>query len=403
MEYGGIRLDVPFLKTLSVEMEQQLQRIEKEIHEAAGRTFNIASPQQLRELLFDELKLPVQRRTDLTGEASTDQETLEKLARLDPQKYPQAKVAVAIVEHRQVAKLKGTYVDALPALVNPNTGRVHTSFNQTVAETGRLSSSDPNLQNIPIKTMQGQQIRRAFLPREGWKLLSADYSQVELRLLAHLCKDQTLCKAFIDDCDIHATVAAEIYKTPQGQVTAEQRRMAKTVNFGVIYGMSAFGLSEQLNISRSEASAFIDMYFARYPKVLHYQDNLLVECRKSGYVETLLGRRRHFARNEISAKPSYKSRRMIDRQAINMQIQGTAADLMKKAMLNVHRRIKNEHLQAQMLLTVHDELVFEVPNDELKVVARLIREEMAGAMSLDVPLKVDVSVGANWLDTEEVA
>jgi len=251
--------------------------------------------------------------------------------------------------------------------------------------------------------MQGQQIRRAFLPREGWKILSADYSQVELRLLAHFCKDETLRQAFAEDRDIHATVAADIYKLPLEQVTAEQRRMAKTVNFGVIYGMSAFGLAEQLNISRSQASSFIDLYFARYPKVLQYQDNLLIECRKTGKVETILGRRRHFARNEISARPSYKGRRMIDRQAINMEIQGSAADLMKLAMLHVRRRLKKEERKAQMLLTVHDELVLEVPPEELREVARLVREEMVGALNLDVPLRVDVSVGENWLDTEEVA
>ncbi len=403
LEFNGIRLDSPFLKALSGTMEKQLERIEKEIHEAAERKFNIASPKQLREVLFEELKLPVQRRTDQTNEASTDQETLEKLARLDPEKYPQAKVAVAIVEHRQVSKLKGTYVDALPTLVNPRTGRIHTSFNQTVAETGRLSSSDPNLQNIPIKTQQGQQIRKAFLPKEGWKLLSADYSQVELRLLAHFCKDESLRTAFAEDRDIHAAVAADIYKVPLADVSAEQRRMAKTVNFGVIYGMSAFGLAEQLNISRTDAEEFIDMYFARYPNVLKYQDNLLRDCRQNGYVKTILGRRRHFAANDISERPSYRSRKMIDRQAINMEIQGSAADLMKLALLHVHRRLAAENRQAKMLLTVHDELVFEVPPEELKEVADLVREEMANAMTLEVPLKVDVSAGDNWLDTEEIA
>jgi DNA polymerase I len=403
MEFEGIRLDVPFLKALSVEMATQLVRIESAIHEAAGHTFNIASPKQLREVIFDELKLPIQRRTGQTNEASTDQETLEKLARLNPEKYPQAKVAVAIVEHRQVSKLKGTYVDALPELVNPKTGRIHTSFNQTVAETGRLSSSDPNLQNIPIKTEQGQQIRRAFLPREGWLLISADYSQVELRLLAHFCQDESLLAAFAEDRDIHATVAAEIYKAPLSQVTAEQRRMAKTVNFGVIYGMSAFGLAEQLNISRSEAGAFIDMYFARYPSVQKYQDELLRECRKNGYVKTILGRRRHFAAQDISERPNYRHRRMIDRQAINMEIQGSAADLMKLALLHVQRRLKAENRQAKMLLTVHDELVFEAPPQEVADVARLVRDEMVNALKLNVPLRVDVSAGPNWLDTEEVA
>jgi DNA polymerase-1 len=402
LEFNGIRLDVPFLKELSEEMTEQLARIERDIHLAAGRPFNIASPKQLREVLFTELKLPVQKRTDLTGEASTDQETLEKLARLDLEKHPSAQVAVAIVEHRQVAKLKGTYVDALPELVNPKTGRLHTSFNQTVAETGRLSSSDPNLQNIPIRTEQGQRIRRAFLPQAGWKLLSADYSQIELRLLAHFCKDERLAQAFAEDRDVHAAVAAEIYKVPQEQVTPEQRRRAKTVNFGVLYGMSAFGLAERLNIPRGEADAFIDTYFARYPKVSEYQKRLLDECRRTGYVATILGRKRHFDPKMLRETTSYSSRNQAERQAINMEIQGSAADLMKTALLRVHRRLRDEKRQARMLLTVHDELVFEVPPQELQDVARLVREEMVGAMPLDVPLKVDVSAGDNWLETEEL-
>jgi DNA polymerase-1 len=402
IEFNGIRLDVPFLKELSVQMEAQLARIEKDIHAAAGVKFNIASPKQMRDVLFNDLKLPKQKRTDLTGEASTDQETLEKLARLDQEKYPQAQVAVAIVEHRQIAKLKGTYVDALPALVNPKTERLHTSFNQTVAETGRLSSSEPNLQNIPIRTEQGQQIRKAFLPREGWKLLSADYSQVELRLLAHFCQDERLQQAFAEDQDIHAAVAAGIYKTPIDQVTAEQRRRAKTVNFGILYGMSAFGLAERLNIPRAEAEAFIHMYFARYPKVQEYQTNLLTQCRKKGYVGTLLGRKRRFDPSTIRPNTTYLNRNQAERQAINMEIQGSAADLMKVAMLHVHRRVRDEKRQARMLLTVHDELVFETPPEELTAVARLVRDEMSGALKLDVPLKVDVSAGENWLETEEV-
>ena len=402
LEFNGIRLDSSFLAGLSVEMDSQLTRIEKEIHEAVDRKFNIASPKQMRQILFEELKLPIQKRTDTTNEPSTDQESLEKLARLDPVQYPQAKVAVAIVEHRQISKLKGTYVDALPALVNPKTGRLHTSFNQTVAETGRLSSSEPNLQNIPIKTAQGQQIRRAFLPHEGWKLLSADYSQIELRLLAHFCKDEMLRQAFLEDHDIHASVAAEIYKTPLSEVTSEQRRRAKTVNFGVIYGMSAYGLAEALTISRHEAEAFIDMYFARYPKVQQYQDRLLATCRQNGYVATILGRRRPFDPKSIRERTNYHGRNQVERQAINMEIQGSAADLLKQAMLNVHRRLKTEKFEAKMLLTVHDELVLEAPPEELTNVAQLVREEMVGAMQLEVPLKVDVAAGDNWLETEEI-
>jgi DNA polymerase-1 len=396
LEFNGVRLDVPFLKKLSAEMDGQLAAIEAEIHKLAGKEFNIASPKQLREVLFDQMKLPVQKRTGTTNEPSTDQESLERLAALGhdlPKK---------IIEHRQVAKLKGTYVDALPALVNPNTGRVHTSFNQTVASTGRLSSSDPNLQNVPARTEQGRQIRQAFLPREGWKLLTADYSQIELRLLAHFAGDEKLREAFATDQDIHAAVAAAIFKVPEDKVTAEQRRVAKTVNFGVIYGMSAHGLAVRLGMPRGDAERFIDQYFARYPKVLAYQDDLLAKARKAGYVGTILGRRRRFDPAGIRERSHYQNRTSAEREAINMEIQGSAADLMKLAMLAVYCRLKADKLQAKMLLTVHDELVFEVPTEEVRKVAALVREEMTGAMKLDVPLKVDMAAGPNWLEVEDV-
>jgi DNA polymerase-1 len=398
VEFTGIRIDVDFLRRLSGEMAQQLQNIEEEIHKAAGREFNIASPRKLREVLFDQLKLPVQKRTGATNEASTDQETLERLAALD---RPEAAVAVKIVEHRQVAKLKGTYVDALPTLVNPGTGRLHTSFNQTVAATGRLSSSDPNLQNIPTRTEQGRQVRQAFLPHEGWKLLTADYSQVELRLMAHFAEDEVLKRAFAEDRDIHTLVASEIFKVEEGYVSAAQRRVAKTVNFGILYGMSARGLADRLKIKHGDAEAFIRAYFTRYPKVHEYQQNLLAKARRTGIVSTILGRRRKFETKAIRSNTTYQSRNQVEREAINMEIQGSAADLIKRAMLNVHRRLKNERHQAKMLLSVHDELVFEVPPGEVQPVANLVREEMSGAMQLSVPLKVDVSVGPNWLDVEE--
>ncbi|MBX9581787.1 MAG: DNA polymerase I, partial [Gemmataceae bacterium] len=397
LEYNGVRLDVPFLAKLSKEMEAQLAGIEAEIHAAAGRAFNIGSPKQLGEVLFDELKLPVQKRTDTTGKPSTDAESLERLAALG---HPLPR---KIVEHRQVSKLKGTYVDALPALVNPRTGRVHTSFNQTVAATGRLSSSDPNLQNIPARTDQGKQIRQAFVPPDGWRILTADYSQVELRLLAHFSKDEAMTAAFAEDADIHARVAAQIFKVPEADVTSAQRRVAKTVNFGVIYGMSGTGLAVRLGITRKEADAFIDDYFARFPKVLEYQQNLLAECRKTGYVGTLLGRRRRFDRNAIRPHSSYQGRNTAEREAINMEIQGSAADLMKLAMLGVYRRLNDGKLAAKMLLSVHDELVFEVPPAEVAGVAAMVREEMTGAMTLGVPLKVDVAAGPNWLEVEDVA
>jgi DNA polymerase-1 len=398
LQYNGIRLDVPLLQRLSGEMTQQLVDIEKEIWRLAGHPFNIASPKQLRQVLFQELKLPAQRKTGVTGEASTDQETLERLAALGhalPRK---------ILEHRQIAKLKGTYVDALPDLINPRTGRVHASFNQTVASTGRLSSSDPNLQNIPVRTELGRQIRQAFLPAEGWLLLTADYSQIELRLLAHFCRDEALRQAFVEDRDIHASVAAQIFGVAEPDVTPEQRRMAKTVNFGVIYGISSHGLAVRLGISREDAARFIDAYFARYPKVQAYQARLLDDCRRAGYVSTVLGRRR--AITGIRPDSTYQQRNQPEREAINMEIQGSAADLIKLAMLSIHRRLRREERQARMLLQIHDELVFEVPPEEVDAVAALVREEMTTplekVLGLEVPLKVDLALGPNWLDVEEL-
>lgn len=396
LEFNGVRLDVPFLAKLSKEMEAQLAAAEAEIHALAGKAFNIGSPKQLREILFDEMKLPVQKRTGTTGEPSTDQESLERLAALG---HP---LPNRIIDHRQIAKLKGTYVDALPALVNPSTGRVHTSFNQTVASTGRLSSSDPNLQNVPTRTEQGRQIRQAFLPPDGWQILTADYSQVELRLLAHFTNDEVLSQAFADDKDIHAIVAAQIFNVPEAAVTKDQRRVAKTVNFGVLYGMSGGGLAVRLKISRAEADAFIDAYFARYPKVLQYQTDLLTKCRQMGYVGTLLGRRRRFDVKAIRPTSSYQQRTTAEREAINMEIQGSAADLMKLALLGVHRRLKGGSLRANLLLTVHDELVLEVHPADLRPVAELVRAEMSGALNLSVPLRVDVFAGPNWLDVSPV-
>jgi DNA polymerase-1 len=289
-------------------------------------------------------------------------------------------------------------VDALPALVNETTGRIHASFNQTVAATGRLSSSEPNLQNIPIRSEQGGQIRQAFLPAAGWELLTADYSQIELRLLAHYCGDEALQGAFAEDRDIHAQVAAQVFGVQEKDVTSAMRRMAKMINFGVIYGISAYGLAVRLEISKEEAGAFIDSYFARYPRVLAYQERLLEECRGQGYVRTILGRRR--AISGIRPRTSYKSRNQPEREAINMQIQGSAADLIKVAMVNIHRRLKMEQRRSRMLLQIHDELVFEVPPEERAAMVALVREEMTQALStqIQVPLKVDIGVGPNWLD-----
>ena len=356
MEFTGIRLDLPLLKRMSTEMAGSLASLEKEIYELAGREFNIASTKQLREVLFAEKGFKSGKKTAVMGHASTDQETLEKLAR-EGEPLPRK-----LLEQRKIAKLKSTYVDALPALVNEQTGRIHASFNQTVASTGRLSSSDPNLQNIPIRSEQGGQIRQAFLPAPGWELLTADYSQIELRLLAHYCGDEALARAFAEDRDIHSQVAAQVFGVPEADVTSAQRGMAKTINFGVIYGMSPYGLADRLEISKEEGAAFIDAYFARYPRVLAYQEKLLQECRLQGHVRTILGRRRAIA--GIRPQSSYKSRNQPEREAINMQIQGSAADLIKVAMVNIGRRLKKEQRRSRMLLQIHDELVFEMPPEE---------------------------------------
>ena len=348
-----------------------------------------------RQQLFDELKLPVSRKTGITGAASTGQDVLEDLAAAGHE------LPTKITEYRQIAKLKGTYVDALPELVNPATKRVHTSFSQTVAATGRLSSSDPNLQNIPVRTEQGRQIRQAFRAGPpGWLILTADYSQIELRILAHFSQDAELQRAFQDDRDIHNYVAGQIYAVAEDQVTDAQRRNAKTVNFGVIYGLSAFGLAKRLGMTQEEASAFIDAYFARYPGVLTFQEKLLDDVRRDGYVTTILGRRRSI--DGIRSHSSYRQRNQAEREALNTVIQGSAADLIKQAMLRIHRRLAQERLAARMLLQIHDELLFETPAAEQSTLAALVAEEMTTALELNVPLKVDVSVGANWLETEAV-
>jgi DNA polymerase I len=396
MESSGILIDVQFLKKLGTEMGTEIAGIEQEIHTLAGHEFNIASLRELQTVLFDELKLPVQKRTGIKNEPSTDQGALERLAALGHA------LPKRLLAYRQVTKLKNTYVDVLPAIMNRTTGRVHTSFNQASAETGRLSSSDPNLQNIPNRTEQGAQLRRAFIAQEGWQLVTADYSQIELRLLAHFCGDINLRAAFAEDRDIHTTVAAQIFKVKESEVTKAQRGAAKTVNFGVIYGMSAMGLSVQLSIPRKEAGEFIDAYFARYPKVLEYQQRLLANAHKNGEVATILGRKRMFNPVAISPKSSYRFRSQAEREAINMEIQGSAADLLKRAMLAVHHSLAAQKLHARMLLTVHDELVFEAPADEVPALAKLARAEMIGAMRLNVPLKVDVAAGPNWLDVEDV-
>ncbi len=385
LESNGIRIDVARLAALSARYGVILERLEGEIHELAGRPFNIGSPKQLQQILFEEHKLPIVKKTKSGG--STDADVLEELALLHP-------LPAKIIEYRQYAKLKSTYVDALPQMVHPETGRVHASFNQVVAATGRLSSSDPNLQNIPVRNETGREIRTAFLPAApGWRLLAADYSQIELRVLAHFSGDVTMRAAFEHDEDIHARVASEVYGVPLEAVTSEMRRGAKAVNFGVIYGQSPFGLARQLNIEKQQAAEFIEAYFARYHGVEEFLERVLEECAASGYVSTILGRRRAISGVRRGAS---RLRNLPERTAINTVIQGSAADLIKLAMIQIHRRLRQQRSSARMLLQIHDELVFEVPERELDALAHLVSDEMVRVLPLDVPLKVDVKWGDNW-------
>ncbi len=399
MEMTGIRLDVPILTQMSREMDVTLARLESDIFTAAGREFNINSVPQMREVLFNQLGFKPIKKTNIGGEASTDSETLEALAASD---HPNVELPRKLLEQRKISKLKGTYVDALPAAVNPRTGRVHASFNQTGAATGRLSSSDPNLQNIPIRSDMGGQIRRAFVAEPGWMLLSADYSQIELRLLAHFSSDPTLLQAFAENRDIHAIVAGQIYGIDADAVTSEMRNVAKTVNFGVIYGMSATGLATRLHISVKEGANFIDAYFQKYPRVEQYQQKLLADCYSAQFVSTILGRRRRI--EGVRERTNYRNRNQPEREAINMQIQGSAADLIKVAMLNLHRRLRRENLRSRMLLQIHDELVLETPPEEQTALMAMVREEMTQALAreLRVPLRVDMNLGPNWHDQVEV-
>ncbi len=393
MEFNGIRVDVARLADMSRRFGDRLAQLQVEIYHLAGGEFNIDSPKQLAKILFEQLKLPVQRKTK-TG-PSTDADVLGDLAKLHP-------LPAKIIDYRQNAKLKSTYVDALPQLVHPRTGRVHTSFKQDVAATGRLSSTDPNLQNIPIRTEEGREIRSAFLPGEpGWLLLAADYSQIELRVLAHYSGDEAMQRAFHEDRDIHTQVAAEVYGVPLDAVTREMRRSAKAVNFGVIYGQSPFGLAKALDIEQDVAATFINTYFTRYSGVAAFIQRTLEDCRKRGFVETILGRRRRVQGvRDLSQVRDPHQRTLPERIAINTVIQGSAADLIKRAMIHVHRRLQREQLRARMLLQIHDELVFEVPPEERDTLTTLVIEEMSGAGKLAVPLNVDFKVGANWAECE---
>ncbi len=389
MELKGVAVDVPFLKAYSEELEREMLQIREQIYQLAGMEFNLDSPRQVGAVLFDQLKIPYTRPKTKTGQYSTREEVLRKLK----DKHP---IIPLILEYREIAKLKSTYVDALPELVHPETGRIHTTFNQTIAITGRLSSTNPNLQNIPIRTERGRRIRQAFVAGgEGSVLLSADYSQIELRLLAHMSEDENMIRAFQQGRDIHRATAARIFKVEEEAVTPEMRRIAKAVNFGIAYGQSAFGLSQTLEISRKEASEIIRQYYEEFPGIRKYMERIIRFAREHGYVETLLGRRRYL--RDIHSRND-TVRKAAERNAINSPIQGSAADLIKLAMIEIDDQLQAQHPDAHMLLQVHDELLFEVPKDELESVQTLVRNTMENALQLKVPLVVDIGVGKNWLE-----
>jgi len=388
MEYTGIRVDPAELARLSALMDTDVARLTEEIHGLAGREFNIASPQQLGKVLFEEMGLPAPVKYGKGKTISTAADVLEGLAG----EYP---VVRKVLEYRQITKLKGTYVDALPQLIDPETGRLHTSFNQAGAATGRLSSSNPNLQNIPIKTELGREIRAAFVPREGWQLVVADYSQIELRLLAHMSGDPVLVDAFRNGEDIHTRTAAEVLGVPPMLVTKEARNSAKAVNFGIVYGISGFGLATNLGISRKEADAYIKSYFERYAGVKRFIEQTVAKTRETGVARTLFGRERPIP-DMNSRNPS--ARGFAERTAVNSPIQGTAADLIKLAMVRIDRALAG--WKAKLLLQVHDELVLEAPQDEVEPLKTLLRKEMQGVRELSVPLVVDVGAGANWRDAK---
>jgi DNA polymerase-1 len=389
MEIDGVTIDSVYLKDLSSDMEKKLDKLTKKIYELAGEEFNINSPKQLSAILFEKLKLPVIRRTK-TG-VSTDEDVLTKLA----SKHP---LPEKLLEYRELSKLKSTYVDNLPELINKATGKIHTSFNQTVTATGRLSSSGPNLQNIPVKTEEGRRIRKAFIPSgKGNVLLSADYSQIELRVLAHFSQDRNLMKAFKDGLDIHSYTAGLVFGINEKEVTKEMRNMAKTVNFGIIYGMSPYGLSQNLGIEVDKAKEFIDAYFERYPDVKQFMEGLLAEAREKGYVTTILGRRRYVP--EINST-DMRIRQFAERAAINTPIQGSAADIIKVAMIAIKEKISGKKLSSKMILQVHDELVFDVPKDELEGMYHIVKDGMENVIKLKVPVEAHIETGRNWLDQE---
>ena len=389
MEQEGIRIDEDAMKTYSKELGEEIGDREKTIYELAGVEFNIGSPKQVGEILFDKLKVTDKAKKTKSGQYATNEEVLQKLQGKHP-------IIDEILDYREVVKLKNTYVDPLPGLINPNTGRIHTTYNQVMAATGRLSSDHPNLQNIPVRTEKGRRIREAFIPRsDEFTLLAADYSQIELRIIAALSKDEGMLEAFHSGTDIHSTTASKVYGVDIEDVTREMRSNAKTVNFGIIYGISAFGLSQRINISRKEAKEIIDNYFEKFPKIKSYMDESIQKARENGYVETILGRRRYL--KDINSANAVV-RGFAERNAINAPIQGSAADMIKVAMIRVQDYLKKENLKTKMLLQVHDELVFDAHKDEVEKITPEIKELMAEAIDIDVPLEVEANTGSNWLE-----
>jgi DNA polymerase-1 len=385
IERNGVKVDVAMLKKQSKQLAKRMVEVEKESFEVAGESFNMASPKQIQAILFEKLELPVIRKTP-KGQPSTAEDVLQELA----SDYELPKL---ILEHRSLSKLKSTYTDKLPLQVNEKTGRVHTSYNQTVAATGRLSSTDPNLQNIPVRSEEGRRIRQAFIAEKGNCLVAADYSQIELRIMAHLSQDKSLLNAFAEGIDVHRATAAEVFGVALDDVENEQRRAAKAINFGLIYGMSAFGLAKQLNIGRYEAQDYVDLYFERYPGVKLYMDTTREKAHEQGYVETVFGRRLYLP--EINARNKQRQQ-YAERTAINAPMQGTAADIIKRAMINVDAALQKSKLDARVVMQVHDELVVEVAEKQADELAELLTTNMEKAAKLSVPLVVDIGRGSNW-------
>ncbi|MBF1605828.1 MAG: DNA polymerase I, partial [Prevotella shahii] len=388
MEYNGVRIDTAALKETSEVFTQRMLQLEQDIYQAAGKTFNVASPKQVGDILFGEMKIVDKPKKTKTGQYVTSEEVLQTLRAKHP-------IVAHILDYRALKKLLGTYVDALPKLINPRTGHIHTSFNQAVTATGRLSSSDPNLQNIPVRGEDGKEIRKCFIPEEGCKFFSADYSQIELRVMAHLSKDANMLEAFREGYDIHAATAAKIYDKPVSEVTRDERTKAKRANFGIIYGITVFGLADRLNIERAEAKQLIDGYFKMFPQVRDYMEQAKDTAKAQGWVETFFHRRRYLP--DINSGNA-TVRGIAERNAINAPIQGSAADIIKVAMVRIFQRFKRENIRSKMILQVHDELNFSVLPTEKEQVERIVMEEMQAAYPLDVPLVADGGWGNNWLE-----